>query len=93
VPNTKQEQDFMSTVLNGGLLENAIEWIGNNLNPEDVYSESDLKSWAKGSLDPNDVYTPRDMIDAVARSLSPGDVFSESDLEQWAVENGWVKFF
>lgn len=94
MPSAKQENDFLFSVLNGSLLENAVEWIGNNLNPEEVYNESDLKSWAKDNLDPEDIYSSSDVLESVRRvGFSPDDVFSESDLEEWAIDNGWVKFF
>lgn len=92
--SAKQENDFLSSVLNGSLLENAIEWIGNNLNPEEVYSESDLKSWANDNLEPDDIFSPRDMLESVCDAgFDPEDVFDPARLEQWAIDNGWVKFF
>lgn len=30
-----------------GLLDEALEWISSNLNPEDVFPEADLKGWAE----------------------------------------------
>jgi hypothetical protein len=92
--SAKQENDFMSTVLNGSLLENAVEWIGNNLNPEDVYSESDLRSWAKDNMEPGEIYSINDMLESVRDAgFDPDDVFHPADLERWAIDNGWVKFF
>lgn len=92
--SAKQENDFTSTILNGSLLENSVEWIGNNMEPEEVYSSADLKLWAKENLDPEDIYSSSDVLESVRRAgFSPDDVFSESDLEQWAIDNGWVKFF
>lgn len=42
-----QDRDFISTVIGTDLLENAIEWIRKNMNPSDVFNESDLKNWAE----------------------------------------------
>ncbi len=30
-------------------LDEAIEWIGGNLNPDDVFSEKDLRNWAESN--------------------------------------------
>ena len=44
---TKQDQEFLSAVLPNILLELAIEWIGANMNPEDVFAERVLRKWAE----------------------------------------------
>lgn len=31
------------------LLEQSIEWIGDNMNPEDVFSKKDLENWAEAN--------------------------------------------
>ena len=46
---TKQDQDFITQMISDTLLENAIEWISNNLEPEDVFSVKDLEYWAKAN--------------------------------------------
>jgi len=47
---SKQDREFLDDVFeflrNDGLLEKTIDWIAGNLNPDDVFSERDLKSWA-----------------------------------------------
>ena len=43
---TTEDSDFINSVVHGGLLEDSIDWIKNNLNPESVFSESDLDTWA-----------------------------------------------
>jgi len=43
----KQEQDFINNIISSDLLENAIDWIKNNLSPDDVFSQKDLESWAE----------------------------------------------
>lgn len=56
MPTTaQQDREFVRAVISGTLLEEAIAWIANNLNPEDVFSESDLQSWAmQNGFDPID---------------------------------------
>jgi hypothetical protein len=46
---TAQDNAFYDSVMPGkmGFLESAIEWIQNNMAPDDVFSKSDLESWAE----------------------------------------------
>ena len=41
-----QDRDFIATIVNSTLLEEAIKWIGDNMSPEDVFSKADLLNWA-----------------------------------------------
>jgi len=47
----KQDREFIDDVMqflrNDGLLEHAIQWIAQNLSPEDVFSDGDLQVWAQ----------------------------------------------
>lgn len=45
----KQDQKFMKDMIPQSFLEDAIDWIKNNMNPEDVFPPSDLEIWAKDS--------------------------------------------
>ena len=40
-------QSYIETTASNGALENAIDWIAKNLNPDDVFSDDQLDSWAK----------------------------------------------
>jgi hypothetical protein len=42
-----QDRAFLNDVIGDALLETSINWIASNLNPEDVFSESDLANWAE----------------------------------------------
>ena len=42
----KQETEFLSNVISSRLLEDSIRWIKENLNPDDVFDEKQLSSWA-----------------------------------------------
>uniref|UniRef100_A0A6M3KFZ1 Uncharacterized protein n=1 Tax=viral metagenome TaxID=1070528 RepID=A0A6M3KFZ1_9ZZZZ len=45
----KQDQEFVKHLISEELLEIAIEWIADNLEPEDVFSEKALIEWAKSA--------------------------------------------
>ena len=42
-----QDRAFLNTIIPSSLLEDAIDWIANNMSPEDIFSEEQLKSWAE----------------------------------------------
>jgi hypothetical protein len=44
--SAQQDKDFLGAMICPTLLEEAIEWIGNNMSPEDVFSECQLDEWA-----------------------------------------------
>ncbi len=48
---SKQNADFMTALLPQYALDEAINWIAKNLNPEDVFSEQDLKMWARDNYE------------------------------------------
>lgn len=43
----QQDRNFIESVVGNDLLENSIEWICNNMYPEEVFSQVDLKRWAQ----------------------------------------------
>lgn len=55
MPTTRQDLDFAEEMKNSvdevkmshSSLDNAIIWIGDNLDPGDVFSEEKLKDWAE----------------------------------------------
>ena len=46
---SRQNQQFIDTVIPDGLLEEAIAWIKSNMTPEDVFEPSELSDWALGN--------------------------------------------
>lgn len=44
-----QDREFISYIIGSDLLENSIEWISKNMNPDDVFSTSELESWAESN--------------------------------------------
>lgn len=43
----REKSDFKDEVILDSMLDDAVAWIGRNLSPEQVFSESDLEAWAK----------------------------------------------
>lgn len=48
---TKQDHNFRDEVISRSLLEDAIAWIANNMEPEDVFSEKQLQTWAEANCE------------------------------------------
>ena len=45
---SKQDRDFLESVISSSLLEDALSWIEENMEPADVFSEKVLEAWAVG---------------------------------------------
>jgi hypothetical protein len=43
----QQDRAFIADIISASLLEEAIDWIASNLNPDDVFPDSDLEEWAE----------------------------------------------
>jgi hypothetical protein len=79
----QQRNDFISYVIADDLLDTAIEWISQNMAPEEMFDESTLTSWAHE----NDMRTR----DETAGRFGPEDVFEQHVLRDWAEANGYVE--
>lgn len=63
MPTARQCDDFAASVLNtDSLLDEAIEWIKNNLSPTDVFEERELLAWAQDQQ-PDDIFTQTELED------------------------------
>ena len=60
-------------------IDDLIDWIRDNLEPEEVFSEAQLESWAETN--------GRISVD----NMDPEDVFGAIDLQDWAERNGYIK--
>lgn len=40
-------QNFIDAIIPSDILEVAVQWIGENYDPEDVFSNSQLETWAE----------------------------------------------
>jgi len=45
---SRQDRDFLDSVISSSLLEDALFWIEKNMEPADVFSEKVLEAWAVG---------------------------------------------
>ena len=45
----KQNSDFLGAIMPQYPLDEAIDWISENLSPEDVFSDKDLEAWAENN--------------------------------------------
>lgn len=44
-----QDKDFLGSVISKTLLEESIQWISSNMEPEDVFSDIQLAAWAEAN--------------------------------------------
>jgi len=42
----RDNKNFVNSVLGSNVLEDAVEWIKNNLQPDEVFTEDELGTWA-----------------------------------------------
>ena len=50
MPTTvKQDHEFISTLISSSLLEEAIKWIGDHMEPTEVFSQKQLEAWAENA--------------------------------------------
>ena len=54
-----QDRGFLNDVVGSELLERAAVWIGRNMEPEDVFSESSLREHARNNFEPEDIFTSK----------------------------------
>ena len=71
-----EDRKFIIDVIGDLLLEKAVDWVGKNLEPENVFNSSKLTQWAK---------------DWLPRNIEPSAIFSVELLEEWAESNEWQK--
>lgn len=70
-------------------LDAAIEWIAHNVSPQNVFTEDDLRKWAKGQ-GVEDVFN-KGIIQKLCQSeLEPDDIFTQKQLKNWALCNGFT---
>lgn len=60
--NRQDQEKFAAAVLDlDDLLENAIDWIAGNLQPDEVFDPSDLRDYVASSYSPEDVFSVNDL--------------------------------
>ena len=58
---------FIEEIMPNNLLEQAIEWISSNMEPEDVFSKERLLEYAQ-ALSPEDVFSEEALVEWADRS-------------------------
>lgn len=51
-----RSHDFVSDVMPNDFFDIVIEWIGNYLDPDDVFDRDDLCDWAHKNASPDDIF-------------------------------------
>lgn len=72
---TGQDRRFALEHLSG-VLEEALEYLVKNLDPEDILGEGALVFWARENA---------------RKHLDPEDVFPEEELRTWALDHGYTE--
>lgn len=70
----KQDRNFLDEVIGLGVLEAAVEWIAKNMEPEDVFSQQQIRTSAQQNNMPDDVFGEKELA---AWAESNGFVSSE----------------
>lgn len=47
VPSVRQHKKFISDVIGDNALETVVDWVSENMEPEDVFDKDVLEIWAK----------------------------------------------
>lgn len=66
MPTKKDAQNFTEYVvgealLEGSILSRTIDWIGDNIKPDEVYQPDVLVTWIKDNRQPEDVFDESDL--------------------------------
>lgn len=70
-------------------LDAAIEWIADNVSPENVFTEDDLRKWAEGRGVEHVFH--REIIQKHCQSeFEPDDLFTVKQLKEWALSYGFA---
>ena len=59
----KQDRNFLDEIIGSGLLERAVEWISSNMEPEDVFSQQQIRVSAQQDNMPADVFGDKELAD------------------------------
>ena len=74
------------------MFEVAADWFADNCKPQDVFSESALKEWARCE-GIEKLFTKEEIIETAVDTLAggrPEELFSEEQLVSWAYRNGFI---
>ena len=51
-----RDQDFLAGVMPVGFLDCVLDWIKENLDPDDVFDDDELIAWTRRNTRPDDVF-------------------------------------
>ncbi len=51
-----RDQDFLAGVMPAGFFDCVIDWIKDNLEPDDVFDDDELIEWTRKNASPDDVF-------------------------------------
>ena len=74
------------------LFEVSADWFADNCKPQDVFSEPDLKEWARYE-GIEKLFSRKEIIETAVDTLAggrPEELFSEEQLCSWAYRNGFI---
>lgn len=57
----KENEDFTKSILSFAPLDDAIEWVRTNMNPEEVFDKRELIEWAKTNMTPEEVFDKKQL--------------------------------
>lgn len=57
----KQDRNFLDEVIGSGLLERSVEWISSNMEPEDVFSQQQIRASAQQNNMPADIFGEKEL--------------------------------
>ena len=86
--NEENDKFIEAVIARDDTLENACEWIGDNLAPDEVFHESQLIEWVREYCSPDEVFSSEALRNHVIQHNSPDEAYSESDLLDWAAGEG-----
>jgi hypothetical protein len=91
MPTTRQNEDFGRDLFPSDPLDTAVEWIGRNLGPDDVFDDNTLRAYVALNLPIDEVYGEKAILSHVQSTYNPSEVFGDTELENWAEANGFSR--
>ena len=87
----RQDEKFKQDVIPDDVLQTAVDWIAENMKPNEVFEEDVVREWVADNCNLFETFDEDFVFLSVASQSKPGDVFSVEDLSEWAKDNGYTK--
>jgi hypothetical protein len=90
---SRQDNNFADALIPGrdNLLEEAIEWIKDNLSVDQVFDDLTTVAYVKANIEIDQVFDERAILGHIQDRYSPAEAFDHRDLVSWADDNGFTK--